>query len=115
MAGMESFANRSQSLITAIHSYEQQHSRPPDSLNDLVPDYLPAIPETGMGAYPEFEYYSGPDAQERFGSNPWALQVQTPSGGINFDVILYFPNQNYPETGYGGSLQRIGFWAYVHE
>ena len=114
-AGMQSFSQRSQSLITAINEYERDHSAPPQSLNDLVPDYIPAVPSTGMMAYPEYRYHTGDEAKEQYADNPWALSVSTPSGGINFDMMLYFPNQIYPEHGYGGWLERIGDWAYVHE
>jgi hypothetical protein len=43
------------------------------------------------------------------------LVVFTPSGAINFDQFMYFPNRNYPEQGFGGWIERIGDWAYVHE
>jgi hypothetical protein len=107
-------AERSVSLVAAIKSYEAKHGRPPESLTALTPEFLAEIPKTGMGAYPQYEYVVGEKAK-RFDGNPWALYVFTPSGGINFDRFLYFPLQNYPKHGYGGSLQRIGDWAYVHE
>ncbi len=66
-------------------------------------------------AYPEFRYHTGIEAKDRFANNAWALSVATPSGGINWDMMLYFPDQNYPDRGYGGSLERVGDWAYVHE
>ena len=67
-----------------------------------------------MAAYPEYKYLSGEKVKD-YDGNPWVLYVFTPSGGINFDQFLYFPLQNYPSHGYGGSLERIGNWAYVHE
>lgn len=114
-AGMESFAMRSLPLINAIKKYELDHSSPPASLNELVPNYLQAIPSTGMMAYPEYRYHTGIEAKEKYNDNPWAVSVFTPSGGINFDMMLYFPIQNYPIHGYGGSIERIAQWAYVHE
>ena len=114
-AGMKRFTQRSQTLIHAINKYEGERSSPPKSLNDLVPTYLPVIPSTGMMAYSEYKYYSGDEAAKQFGGNPWALTVFTPSGFLNFDQMVYLPNQNYPVDGYGGRLQRIGDWAYVHE
>lgn len=114
-AGMLAFAQRSQPLIAAITQYQKDHSVPPDTLNDLVPEYIPAVPSTGMMAYPKYWYHTGEDAKREYNGNPWALSVFTPSAGINFDMILYFPNQNYPERGYSGVLERIGDWAYVHE
>jgi len=114
-SGMDAFARRSQPLIAAIHQYEQDHAMPPPTLADLVPDYLPRVPATGMMAYPAYNYHVGPECDERFMGNAWAVSVFTPLGGINFDQMLYFPQQNYPAQGYGGSLERIHDWAYVHE
>ncbi len=51
MAGMQSFTKRSQSLITAIDKYERDHSAPPQALNDLIPEYIPDVPSTGILAY----------------------------------------------------------------
>jgi len=115
MAGMRSFAQRSQPLISAIKRFEKDQSIPPKKLQDLVPKYLAAVPTTGMMAYPRFEYHTGVEAQKKYAGNPWVLSVRTPSGGINFDQILYFPMQNYPMHGYSGSLERVADWAYVHE
>lgn len=114
-AGMRAFAMRSQPLIAAIKKYEQDHSAPPSSLEDLIPDYMPILPSTGMMAYPEFRYHTGEEAKKEYKGNSWALTVPTPSGGINWDMMLYFPNQDYPRLGYGGGLERIDDWAYVHE
>lgn len=115
MAGMRSFAHRSESLIQAIDAFQREHSAPPRSLDKLVPKYLPAVPTTGMMAYPDYVYHTGDEAQEHYLGNPWALTVDTPSGGINFDMLLYLPNGNYPKQGYGGWLEPVGDWAYVHE
>ncbi|MBX9788879.1 MAG: hypothetical protein K2Y37_08170 [Pirellulales bacterium] len=115
MAGMRAFARRSQPLISAIQRFEKDQSAPPTTLEDLVPKYLPAVPTTGMMAYPRFVYHTGAEARKDYAGNPWALSVFTPSGGFNFDQILYFPRQNYPVHGYGGSLERVDDWAYVHE
>lgn len=113
-AAFESLAERSAPLVQAVRSYEARHGAPPADLNALVPEFLPSIPGTGMAAYPQYEYRVGRDAAS-FDGNPWVLVVFTPSGGINFDQFLYFPLQNYPRIGYGGGLERIADWAYVHE
>ena len=104
--------DRGRPLIEAIRAYEQKNGRPPKSLDELVPDYVEAIPTTGIGAHPDFQYVVGqPDGYE---GNPWVLTV-TPPCAAGFDVFLYFPRQNYPDRGYSGALERIGDWAYVHE
>jgi len=114
MHGFHKLAERSVPLVQAIKKFETEKGHPPNSLKELVPEYLLSIPDTGMGAYPMYEYIVGEEARKH-DNNPWVLYVFTPSGGLNWDMFMYFPNQNYPERGYGGSLERIGDWAYVHE
>jgi len=114
-AGWEAFSERSQPLIAAIEKYERDQGAPPERLATLVPDYLPALPGTGMRACSEYQYVTGPHTREEYAGNPWVLQVIPPVFGVGFDEVLYFPRQNYPQRGYGGSLERIGDWAYVHE
>ena len=107
-------ALRSAPLVAAIKDYEAAKGLPPPTLESLIPAYLPQVPRTGMMAYPKYEYYVGAIARDHVG-NPWILTISTPGGGINFDEFMYFPLQNYPTTGYGGSLERIRDWAYLHE
>ncbi|MBX7166717.1 MAG: hypothetical protein K1X74_10260 [Pirellulales bacterium] len=113
--GLDAFSRRSQELVTAISTYERVNGRPPAALAELVPKYLPSIPWTGMSRYPDYEYRCDSSTPKEYGGNPWVLLVETTVGFMNFDQMLYFPKQNYPEYGYGGSLERIGNWAYVHE
>lgn len=110
----ERLAERSESLINSIRAFEIDNDRPPFSLDELIPEYLIEVPSTGIMAYPEYQYHRS-EKTSALDGNPWILRISTPSGGINFDSFVYYPNQNYPETGYGGWLERIGDWAYVHE
>lgn len=114
MDAFHRLALRSASLVEAIIRYNEDHGNPPNTLEDLVPAYLPKVPETDIMAYPKYRYFSGKDAA-KYEGNPWVLVVFTPGGGINFDQFMYFPLQNYPKTGYGGWLRPIHDWAYVHE
>jgi hypothetical protein len=113
-AAFHDLAQRSVPLVEAIHAHEAKHGAPPPDLAALVPEFLPSVPGTGIAAYPNYEYFVGTEAA-KYDNNPWALRVFTPGGGINFDMFVYFPLQNYPEFGYGGRLERIADWAYVHE
>jgi hypothetical protein len=114
MWAFHGLAKRSTALVNAIEQFQEKYRHPPESLLSLVPEFLPSVPDTGMAAYPDYEYKVGEDAKS-YGDNPWVLLVFTPSGGINFDMFMYFPNQKYPKHGYGGWLEKIGAWAYVHE
>lgn len=115
MQRMTAFAERSKPVVQAIERYTEDQGSPPETLEQLVPDYLPDVPGTGMMAYSKYEYHTGAEYRERFQGNAWTLVVPTGSGGPNWDQMLYFPLQNYPKHGYGGRLERVGDWAYVHE
>jgi hypothetical protein len=95
---------RMQPLVNAIESYHRDHGAYPATLESLVTNYLPKLPETGMGSYPSYTYYTNS------AGNPWIIQM--PVGyGMGFDQLYYYPLQNYP----GWPYERIGKWAYFHE
>ena len=112
--GFRKLAERSEGLIDAIIAYEIDNNSPPKSLEVLIPKYLQKVPTTQMSSYPDYKYITGKDALT-YDDNPWVLIVPTPIGIINWDMFMYFPKQNYPKRGYGGSLEVIRDWAYVHE
>jgi hypothetical protein len=112
MNAFHRLAERSKPLVAAVHAFDQKHGRPPESLQALVPEFIASVPSTGMGAYPEYQYSTPATNHD---GNPWIITIFTPSGGINFDQFMYFPLTNYPKKGYGGWLERVGDWAYVHE
>jgi hypothetical protein len=114
MRGFHQLASRSAPLAHALAAYTTDHGSPPETLNALIPDYIQEIPSTGMGAYPTYQYVAGDEAR-KWNDNPWVLFVETSRGLLNWDMFIYFPMQKYPATGYGGSLELIGEWAYVHE
>ena len=113
MNAFHRLSERSKPLVAAIRAYEERYGKPPESLESLVPSFIPSVPTTGMGAYPKYDY-SLP-TRANYDGNPWVIKVFTPSGGINFDQFMYWPLTNYPAQGYGGSIERVGDWAYVHE
>lgn len=112
MSAFHRLSERSRPLVAAVRAFEQKHGRPPESLQALVSGFISSVPSTGMGAYPEYRYSTPATNHD---GNPWVITIFTPSGGINFDQFMYFPLSNYPKTGYGGWLERVGDWAYVHE
>jgi hypothetical protein len=106
-------AARSASLVQAVREFEAKQGRLPAQLAELAPTFIPAVPGTGLCAYPGYAYLEGADAR-RFAENPWVLLV--PAYRLScFDKFLYLPRQNYPTQGFGGSLERMGDWAYVYE
>ena len=107
-------ATRSESLVVAVRSYESDKGEAPTTLELLVPDYLPEVPSTGMNSYPEYRIRI-PEKPDELNGNPWAISVYASDWGHSFDQFIYLPNQVYPERGYGGFLEPIEGWAYVHE
>jgi hypothetical protein len=109
--GFRLAAIRARPLVEAVKRYEREIGTPPPTLETLVPKYLAAVPD----GLPPLEIYAAQDAPARYDGNRWVLTALVPTGIINWDQFLYFPNQNYPAAGYGGWLERIEEWAYVHE
>jgi hypothetical protein len=105
---IEHVATRGQPIMDAIEAYEKKNSHPPGSLDELVPDYLDAIPTTGIGAWPQFSYHTGrPDRND---GNEWTLSALlpgTPGFGLAPVELMYYPRQNYPERSV-----LIGTWCY---
>jgi hypothetical protein len=100
-AGIRGVVERSEAIVRAIASYQEQHGSPPESLETLVPRYLAEIPSTGSGAYPSYHYSSGStaDAQE------WQLSVGI--GSILFD----FTHLDYDPARASSSSDRYGDWV----
>jgi len=107
---------RMQPLVEAIERYEAITGHPPGDLSCLVPDYLPAIPTTGIPAYPEVRYYrnDSPADDDGFYGNPWSLHGNA-SFGLSFDSFFYLPRGKYPAQAFGGRVVPLGTWAYVIE
>lgn len=113
MSGFRRLAERSTPLVVAIKSYIAVHGKPPDSLQALVPEFMPSVPHTEMGAYPEYQYRvcKGLSCD----GNSWMISVLTSTGVLNFDTFFYYPLLNYPDCQCGNRIERVGDWAYKHE
>lgn len=101
--------SQSRPLIAAIKDYQHNHhGAPPESLDDLVPRYLTAIPSTGITAFPNYHYFAH--------DNTWTLRVQCPRGSF-VDLSCY--EYMWPERGeYVGNpeiVERNGGWVYIRD
>ena len=105
-------ANRGELLVQALERYRATRGAYPRELAELVPRELPALPGTGMLAYPEFEYQREPSPV--VGSAPYELRVAMPFGP-SYDVLVRRPSSIYPRRLYGGTPTQIDGWAYVRE
>jgi hypothetical protein len=79
------FVARPNPLPAAIRAYTTDRGAPPATLDDLVPGYLPAIPTTGLGAWPDYRYEPGTEGAEV----PWRLVVRK-GKFFQFDDFSYY-------------------------
>ena len=111
-SAFQALAIRTQPAIDAIEEYRHENGRYPNCLKDLVPQYLERMPRTDMAGYPHFQYQQRESDEKVPALDFYELKVYC-SVGINFDVFVYWPDDNYPEYMYGGYVQRIERWAYM--
>jgi hypothetical protein len=111
IAGFHRCGERLRPLVASLREYEALHGAAPGSLRDLGPTAPSA--ETGLGAYPPVLYETGAGGADVFG-NRWMLRLEA-FHGTGWDQFIFLPNGRYPESGFGGSIQRVGEWAYVWE
>jgi hypothetical protein len=102
MIGLERMADRSVVLVEAIEAFAHDHGAPPDTLEALVPSYLPAVPSTGMAAAPTYEYSTGNVPCS--GENAWSIWVEP----AVFETFLYCPKRDYGQPMW--DRQQIGTW-----
>jgi len=84
--------SRNPELIKAIEAYAHSEGHPPATLAQLVPDYLPAIPHTGLAVAPNYEYEATPAlcfvSKER--PSNWHLLVSV-GGFLTVHQLFYCP------------------------
>jgi hypothetical protein len=107
---------RSEALIDAIELYEKLQGRPPASLDELTPDFPLFVPDTGMPAFPRYEYQAsaGPCSQ----NNSWSLVIAL-KGTFSDERLYYCPLQDYDlepiqDDFRSTERQRIGDWVYSY-
>lgn len=95
----EAVGNRAKPVIQKLEAGRVRTGRYPDSID---------LPSTGMVAYPRFKY-------RLHSEEGYELAVECSTGILNWDRFVYWPSRGYPSSMYGGWVERIGDWAYVHE
>ncbi|MBN8249712.1 MAG: hypothetical protein J0L84_20010 [Verrucomicrobia bacterium] len=108
---LHDLAARSEPVVAAVESYIRANRRPPARWTDLVPEFLPDEPATGMAAHPRFELIVDPERlARRYGNNPWAIRLDIfGSGTQRWDELVFLPRQNYEPLG--SSVVPVGRWA----
>ena len=81
----------------------------------MVRDLVATLDPVGQPFTKVANVLGSPDGTRTLLNAEWELRVPCSLGILNWDVFFYWPRETYPDYIYGGSVERIGKWAYVHE
>lgn len=101
-------ADRAQPILDALNAYQAEYLVFPNSLDDLVPAFLPAVPDTGLAGYPHFQY------RKSIGSADYELYVPVPGLPGNSDVFT-FSSSGPPQALPSGKHEKIGEWDWIRQ
>lgn len=105
----ELFTHRSDTLIRAIDAFVHDKGMPPRTLEALVPDYMAAIPTTGMATGPE--YYFAPERGPCSVNNTWHIWVSPHYPPL--ESLLYCPKRDYEKSAWGSMGKAVRDWFLV--
>lgn len=81
---------RNPELIKAIEAYAHDKGVAPTTLAQLVPDYLPAIPQTGIAVSPRYDYATAPSLCGVSKDRPSKWHVSVSVGGAFIVHQLFY-------------------------
>lgn len=116
MTRFETVGEQSTILVQAIKQYESDQGEPPPLLESLVPRYIPSVPRTGMGAYPDYEYNPSTTKTDITGWAPerrWNLYIDIPLNSEQSEIFIYYPKQVAPQEIEQKVISRLGDWIYI--
>lgn len=95
-------AERMAPLVAAIERHERERGTRPESLDELVPEYLPHVRRFGVrGCFPlRYSRYPGP--------GNWVLMMECPQALVTLDHFTYHPHAPRLDS----STEMLGGWVY---
>lgn len=119
MSRFETVAVQAGGLVNAIRQYQKDKGYPPSRLDDLVPVYLAQVPDTGLGAYPHFQYKATDEGtatnDRQWFHEHWMLYIDIPLNDEQSEKFIYLPKAVTPQQNGQKIVQRLGDWVYVHD
>ena len=103
-AALERVPVQGQLLVDALEAYHGQHGEYPDMLDALVPEFIEAIPPTGLSSKSRFNYYKNDE------NAYYRLSASRRMGILDFNFLSFSPD---PEFSGVGNMGSIGAWAYI--
>jgi hypothetical protein len=103
--GFQRLIDQEEVVVAAITAFETANNQPPQTLQDLVPDFLPSIPKRLGDVHINYQLITGTEALS-YGDNTWVLKMEIPVPMLDYAFFVYFPNQDYPNE-----WRRVGKWG----
>ena len=97
------------------NAFDAQHWRSKDHRIEMVRSLPTVLQIPGADTNAVVALLGPADGFRTLRDSPWELRIDCSRGMINWDVFFYWPTQRYPNHIYGGVVERIADWAYVHE
>ena len=94
-----------QPIIQALQEYETANGHLPDDLNELVPSYLPVVPDKIFDLNLRYQYDVSGEIEPPH-QNPWSLRVTAPVDRFDYVHFLFLPEQDYKPH-----FIKIGGWG----
>ena len=114
--GMQHYAiSRYGVVIDAIEKYHVEHGSYPPSLNELVPNYLPAVPGKYMKFGEELNYFADPNSENArgyAGHGPFIFELTGMYAGIHGQTLKYCPIQDRSCDIFKGRVDDRWIWTY---
>ena len=113
--GYISITKRGTPIVNALESFHADHGSYPESLIELVPQYLATIPRADIPSCPEFIYLPAPEINP-----PEKAVILTYELGVRMYHLMTYTEMPYllyyaPDKKYSGASRRIGDWAIRNE
>ena len=102
------FLSEYDQVAPSIIEYEKRNNIPPDSLDAIVPEFIPSIPNKYFLDLGVHYSLSIEPKDERWVGNSWILEAWFPVDLLNYEIFIYPSNNIYPE-----SMKKFGNWVYV--
>lgn len=109
--------------IDALEAYQADHGRPANTLGELVPDFLPKLPEPAYDVcYQSYQLIGGvterkaeAEAVSRDRAYSWEYFLQCPLDGFfSMETLLYRSDGDYTDISNFGARKPIGNWMYYY-
>jgi hypothetical protein len=102
-------------IIVALEAFHAEHGNYPETLAELAPKFLVAIPRADIAPCPEFIYLPivkvNPPEKARIPSYKLGVRMFHMMSYSEMPYLLYYT----PDKKYSGANRRIGDWAIRNE